>query len=32
MRMSVTPPVYDLPPPSLDEHRDEILAMLAKTA
>jgi formyl-CoA transferase len=33
MRMSATPPVYDLPPPSLDEHRDEILAMLElKTA
>ncbi len=30
MRLSATPPVYDLPPPSLDEHRDEILAMLAK--
>ena len=30
MRMSATPPVYDLPPPSLDEHRAEIEAMLAK--
>ena len=29
MRMSATPPAYDLPPPSLDEHRDEILALLA---
>jgi formyl-CoA transferase len=29
MRMSATPPVYDLPPPSLDQHRDEIMALLA---
>ncbi len=28
MRLSVTPPRYDLPPPALDEHRDEILALL----
>ncbi len=28
MRMSVTPPAYDLPPPALDEHRQEILDML----
>ncbi|MEO8938228.1 MAG: CaiB/BaiF CoA-transferase family protein [Burkholderiaceae bacterium] len=28
MRMSATPPAYDLPPPALDEHRAEILAML----
>ncbi|MGI9024100.1 MAG: CaiB/BaiF CoA transferase family protein [Burkholderiaceae bacterium] len=28
MRMSATPPRYDLPPPMLDEHRDAILAML----
>jgi formyl-CoA transferase len=31
MRMSATPPVYDLPPPSLDEHREEIEALLAKS-
>ncbi len=28
LRMSATPPVYDLPPPALDQHRDEILALL----
>ena len=28
IRMSATPPRYDLPPPALDEHRDEILALL----
>ena len=28
MRMSATPPRYALPPPMLDEHRDEILALL----
>ena len=28
MRMSATPPAYDLPPPSLDEHRAEILALI----
>ena len=28
MRMSATPPRYDLPPPMLDEHREEILALL----
>ncbi len=30
MRMSATPPRYDLPPPMLDEHREAILAMLRK--
>ena len=30
MRMSATPPRYGLPPPLLDEHREEILALLAK--
>jgi len=28
MRMSATPPRYELPPPLLDEHREEILALL----
>ncbi len=28
MRLSATPPRYDLPPPLLDQHRDEILALL----
>jgi formyl-CoA transferase len=28
MRMSATPPRYDLPPPLLDEHREEILALI----
>lgn len=28
MRMSATPPRYDLPPPMLDEHRDAILGLL----
>ena len=32
MRLSATPPVYDRPPPALDEHRDEILALLAARA
>ncbi len=32
MRMSATPPGYDLPPPGLDEHRDEIEALIARTA
>ena len=31
MRMSATPPRYDLPPPMLDEHRDAILALLKKS-
>ena len=30
MKLSATPPAYDLPPPLLDQHRDEILAMLAQ--
>ena len=30
MRMSATPPVYDLPPPSLDQHRAEILALIGE--
>ncbi len=30
MRMSVTPPRYDLPPPLLGEHNEEILAELLK--
>ncbi len=30
MRMSATPPRYGLPPPLLDEHREEILALIAK--
>ena len=30
MRMSATPPVYDLPPPSLDQHRAEILALVGE--
>ena len=29
MRMSATPPAYDLPPPALDAHREEILALIA---
>ncbi len=28
MRMSATPPRYELPPPALDEHRDAILSLL----
>lgn len=28
MRMSATPPAYELPPPALDAHRDQILALL----
>jgi formyl-CoA transferase len=32
IRMSATPPVYDLPPPALDAHRDEILAMIGGAA
>ncbi len=32
MRMSATPPGYDLPPPGLDEHRDEIEALIARAA
>lgn len=30
MRMSATPPRYDLPPPTLDQHRDEILALIGR--
>lgn len=32
MRMSATPPRYGLPPPLLDEHREEILALLRERA
>ena len=32
MRMSVTPPSYDLPPPGLDEHRAEIEALIARSS
>lgn len=30
MRMSATPPAYDLPPPALDADRDEILALVER--
>ncbi len=30
MRMSVTPPVYGLPPPALDEHRAAILKLIER--